>query len=389
MRSNAGSGTIAARLVRLRPAILLVILVVMCVVHYGFGSGRMAATACSPEAKATLEQIARAPADALDYRGRAPWRDCVTEFATPRSAEIRRILVLRDTRRCARDFCLTEIWAEHRVSGFSAGYPYFLFTRPGAAVDRSAPVPTLAFVAWASSGEVPFRLVYSRMAALYLPIHRGGSPDPPNFRPMRFRPIETDGRMALFGNGDVASDTIRYFERAVRDHGIAPGSTLFLNSNGGDTVGGMALGRAIRRLGLRTDVARGGPPNRPSELRVHLRLYVRVPGRHGTAAASGQPPRLSRTGQHAGNDQRRFERGAHPLERGGCPRLCREVESLFARGRPERRPGRPHPCRWPGPGVLALQAGAGLLGRSAGAVCRAPLAPRAGPHGLLAVGGRG
>ncbi len=215
---------------------------------------------CVSNDQPALEAIARTPADFIvDPGSRDPRGACLTEIATPDSNEISRLLLLIDPRRCERGHCATEIWMERRIGGFALAFGHVVWTRDPPEIDRSAPVPTLRLISRSREGTGPVRLVYSRMFAEYLPIDRGGSPDPPNFRPMRFSLAPAPGdTMALFGSGYVTSDTVDYFEAAVRDLEIEPGSTVYLNSVGGDAAGAIRFGRAIRQYGLKTNVGRPG-----------------------------------------------------------------------------------------------------------------------------------
>jgi len=59
----------------------------------------------------------------------------------------------------------------------------------------------------------------------------------------------------ISASGAITADTPRDFELFVQDHDLT-GATVALDSDGGSVLGAIALGRAIRRLGLDTTVGR-------------------------------------------------------------------------------------------------------------------------------------
>jgi hypothetical protein len=66
----------------------------------------------------------------------------------------------------------------------------------------------------------------------------------------------------IFGDGEITGHTADNLREFLEKQNVpSMGSTLFLNSPGGDLVGGMQLGGAIRSLGLSTAIgtARGAP----------------------------------------------------------------------------------------------------------------------------------
>jgi hypothetical protein len=82
-------------------------------------------------------------------------------------------------------------------------------------------------------------------------------------QPMQFSrqqegPAEACGakcRVFVFANGMITADTPRRFEAFAREHDLA-GATVVFDSDGGSVRGALALGRAIRQLGLATTVGR-------------------------------------------------------------------------------------------------------------------------------------
>jgi hypothetical protein len=81
--------------------------------------------------------------------------------------------------------------------------------------------------------------------------------------PMRFAlhqegPAEACGatcRLLIAAGGMITADTPRDFDDFVRGHNVH-GATVVLDSKGGSVLGAIALGRAIRTLGLATTVGR-------------------------------------------------------------------------------------------------------------------------------------
>jgi hypothetical protein len=81
--------------------------------------------------------------------------------------------------------------------------------------------------------------------------------------PMRFAlqqegPAEACGtncRLLISASGMITADTPRDFDDFVRGHNVR-GATVVLDSKGGSVLGAIALGRAIRTLGLATTVGR-------------------------------------------------------------------------------------------------------------------------------------
>ena len=81
--------------------------------------------------------------------------------------------------------------------------------------------------------------------------------------PMRFDlrlqgPAESCGakcQLWISASGAITADTPREFETFAQGHDLA-GATVVLDSDGGSVLGAIALGRAIRKLGLDTTVGR-------------------------------------------------------------------------------------------------------------------------------------
>lgn len=81
--------------------------------------------------------------------------------------------------------------------------------------------------------------------------------------PMRFElrlqgPAESCGakcQLWISASGAITADTPREFETFAQGHDLA-GATVVLDSDGGSVLGAIALGRAIRNLGLSTTVGR-------------------------------------------------------------------------------------------------------------------------------------
>ncbi len=78
----------------------------------------------------------------------------------------------------------------------------------------------------------------------------------------------TNCRLLISASGMITADTPRDFDEFVRGHNVR-GATVVLDSKGGSVLGAIALGRAIRGLGLTTTVGRvreqtlrGGTPRR-------------------------------------------------------------------------------------------------------------------------------
>src|SRR3954468_11423095 len=81
--------------------------------------------------------------------------------------------------------------------------------------------------------------------------------------PMRFD-LRQEGPAQICGakcglwisaSGAITADTARDFQMFAQDHDLT-GATVVLDSDGGSVHGAIALGRAIRRLGLDTTVGR-------------------------------------------------------------------------------------------------------------------------------------
>lgn len=62
----------------------------------------------------------------------------------------------------------------------------------------------------------------------------------------------------VYIDGEIRADEGAILEREITARGIGPYTTIILNSPGGALVGGMALGRVIRKYGFNTSV--GSPP---------------------------------------------------------------------------------------------------------------------------------
>lgn len=60
----------------------------------------------------------------------------------------------------------------------------------------------------------------------------------------------------VIASGEIDGDTGKALTRFVRDNNVQPGATVVLQSDGGNLLGGLALGTAIRQAGLATSVAR-------------------------------------------------------------------------------------------------------------------------------------
>ena len=96
-------------------------------------------------------------------------------------------------------------------------------------------------------------------------------PDNPRTLPMQFSlqsegPVEcgTKCRVWIFAAGMITADTPRQFEAFATENNLRAG-TVVLDSDGGSVHGALALGRAIRRLGLSTMVGRRGRADRHGE----------------------------------------------------------------------------------------------------------------------------
>lgn len=75
------------------------------------------------------------------------------------------------------------------------------------------------------------------------------------------------GRDYIFADGYICSDTYHKFEQFLTDHPPKAGTTVVLNSGGGDLDGGMNMGALIRRDKLWTEVGSFFPliiPNSPN-----------------------------------------------------------------------------------------------------------------------------
>jgi hypothetical protein len=68
-----------------------------------------------------------------------------------------------------------------------------------------------------------------------------------------------DCRALVFANGMITTNTARRLEALAREHDLT-GATVVLDSDGGSVRGALALGRAIRGLGLSTTVGRKAEP---------------------------------------------------------------------------------------------------------------------------------
>ena len=71
----------------------------------------------------------------------------------------------------------------------------------------------------------------------------------------------------VFGNGSIDLETGAHLTKLVTDNAIPGRSILYLNSPGGNTVGGMKLGRAIRAAGLFTYIGQAGVEEAIGEFR--------------------------------------------------------------------------------------------------------------------------
>jgi hypothetical protein len=103
------------------------------------------------------------------------------------------------------------------------------------------------------------------LTACALPVGAGTLESAVNLRaqPMQFS-RQQDGqaeacgakcRVFVFASGMITADTPRRFEAFAREHDLK-GATIVLDSDGGSVRGALALGRAIRQLGLATTVGR-------------------------------------------------------------------------------------------------------------------------------------
>ncbi len=75
------------------------------------------------------------------------------------------------------------------------------------------------------------------------------------------------GRDYIFADGYICTDTYHKFEQFLTDHPPKPGTTVVINSGGGDLEGGMNMGALIRRDNLWTEVGAFFPlilPNSPN-----------------------------------------------------------------------------------------------------------------------------
>ncbi|MFY9625652.1 MAG: hypothetical protein WAM17_01740 [Rhodoplanes sp.] len=103
------------------------------------------------------------------------------------------------------------------------------------------------------------------LAACIFPVKAGTLESAAHLRaqPMQFTrtqegPAEACGancRVLVFASGMITADTPRHFEAFAREHDLA-GATMVFDSDGGSVRGALALGRAIRKLGLDTTVGR-------------------------------------------------------------------------------------------------------------------------------------
>jgi hypothetical protein len=84
-------------------------------------------------------------------------------------------------------------------------------------------------------------------------------------RPMTFEWARANnGANAIFGDGDLTTDTPEALKAFLGRSEVTPESKLYLNSLGGDLEAGMELGRIIRDAKLNTGVGRAkGDPDEP------------------------------------------------------------------------------------------------------------------------------
>lgn len=86
--------------------------------------------------------------------------------------------------------------------------------------------------------------------------------------PMTFEVVEAPycgGCTTVFARGDIGIDTADLLSSEAAQRGFGRGTVLVLDSPGGRLLGGLKLGRAIRRLGFDTRIGRLDEAGRPAD----------------------------------------------------------------------------------------------------------------------------
>lgn len=63
-------------------------------------------------------------------------------------------------------------------------------------------------------------------------------------------------RLCIAAQGEIDADTVRDFRKAIRGHERTQGGAVYLHSEGGDLLQGLALGGELRKAGFATRVQR-------------------------------------------------------------------------------------------------------------------------------------
>jgi hypothetical protein len=69
-------------------------------------------------------------------------------------------------------------------------------------------------------------------------------------------PAGCDAQLCIVATGAIDADSVGGLKTFARDNGVRPGAVVVLDSPGGSTLDGVALGTQIRSLGLATSVQR-------------------------------------------------------------------------------------------------------------------------------------
>jgi hypothetical protein len=93
----------------------------------------------------------------------------------------------------------------------------------------------------------------------------------------------TGNSWTIFADGEIDARTAQQFEKFLSENKVAFRSSLYLNSNGGSSLGGVALGRVIRKWNLITSVGRHEPKTSQKPFDI---AYTVQPGHCYSACAT-------------------------------------------------------------------------------------------------------
>ena len=99
-------------------------------------------------------------------------------------------------------------------------------------------------------------------------------------------PVEVFGNAwQIYADGKIDANAAGRLDSLIKERDIPARSQLSLNSNGGSLLGGIALGRVIRKHGLYTDVVKRGREIIEKPIEKIERSYQKLPGECFSACA--------------------------------------------------------------------------------------------------------